>query len=315
MTGPVSPRGEVRPQATLVVVAFHRPLELARLLASTADPRVSLVVVDVEADEAVADVARRAGARLVTIEGNPGYASAVNAGAAVAGSDVVVFANDDLSCSADAVVALARRSTESGGVAVPRVNDRGGRPVRTVQATLNLRSLVVEWLLLPDAPPRVLAGRVRVEKWRTPSAPERIEAASAVMVAVPAWLLREEPLPERYGMYFEESEWFVRLARREVPVEYRPEIVVTHLGGRAVISGAKQALLARNAVRCLRALYGSRTAALGWPIVVAWHARLVAVAALHRAFGRGHARVRGHELLNARRAGLSAALRAWREVR
>ncbi|HVC24583.1 MAG TPA: glycosyltransferase [Acidimicrobiales bacterium] len=302
------------PLATLVVVAYHRPAELRALLDATSHPAIEQVVVDVEADAEIAQVARGAGATLVVLAGNPGYAAAVNAGARVAAAETIVFSNDDISASSAAVIALARWSADADVVAVPKVRDQGGRPVRTVQAAFSLWSLVREWVLVPDAPVPFVARRVAIEKWREPVGPETVQAASAIVVAAPRSLLLSQPLPEQYDMYFEEAEWFVQIGRRGAAVTYYPDVVVTHLGGRSVTSSAKQALLARNAVRCLRSLYGRRTAALGWPVVVAWHARLVAVAVVRRVISRGGGTAVAQDLLVARRAGLVAALRAWREI-
>lgn len=303
--------------ASLVVVCYHRPEELLVLLRSTSNPALEQVVVNLEMDPEIEEVARSAGAEVVPLPDNRGYAAAVNAGVAASTAPTVVFSNDDVYCTAAVVLGLAKRCNEAGIVTVPQVTDGARSALRTIQAALTVRSLALEWMVLPDAPVRALARHLNVEKWRQPAVPELVPGASAVMVAAPRDLLLEVPLPEAYFMYWEEAEWFVRLARRGVVVEYRPDLTVTHLGGRSVTSPEKQALLARNAVRCLRRLYGPRAAALGWPVTVAWHARLVVTAAARVALLRdGTASAASRRvLLHARVAGLFAALGAWREIR
>jgi GT2 family glycosyltransferase len=297
---------------SLVVVAFHRPNQLDGLLAATAGDFVEQIVVNVEADPAVRAVCERRRATEVAVPDNAGYASAVNRGVAVALGTVVVFSNDDVECSLATVLGLAA-VVESGqaDVAVPRVVSFTGESVRTVQAVPSVRSLLLESALLPDAPLPWLASRIAVQKWREPRVPERVGAASAVAVAVRRDLVVECPLPEAYFMYWEESEWFALLERRGALVDFRPELSVVHLGGRAVLSAEKSALIARNAVRCIRRLYGRRSARLAYLITVLWQLRLF-LTGLARLAARPSPATRS--LLSARLAGLHAGVKSWREA-
>jgi GT2 family glycosyltransferase len=297
------------PVVTCVVVAYHRPDSLTGLVAGLTDPRIQLVVVNVDDDPDVAQVAP-----LVTIPlaGNPGYGAAVNVGATRAGAPVVVFMNDDLEMGADAVLALAH-VVESGGadVAVPSLVDGTGRREPSISALPTPANLAREWLLLPDRPPAWLAGRVRgVQKWRSPTSPERVDAAAAAAVAVSTVWLRKLPLPEAYFLYWEESDWFWQLKQAGASVLYEPRIVARHTGGRDDVRPAKSRLLARNAVRCVRRTQGRGAAVRAVVVVVLWNLRLVTVEAVRRLVGSTAAGQR----LPARVAGLRAALAAWREL-
>jgi GT2 family glycosyltransferase len=295
---------------TLVCVAFHRPLQIGRLAAGFSASPVELVVVNVDADPEVAAAVAGSGATVVDLPGNPGFAAGVNAGAAAASGGIVVFANDDLELEPGAVTALAAAiERDDADVAVPAVCTSTGSREPTICALPTPGALLREWALLPDHPFR---GRARghVEKWRSPTAPERIDAAAAVVVAVRAELLRTVPLPEEYFLYWEEQEWFWRLRERGARVSYRPEAVVTHRGGRGDLRPEKAMLLARNAVRCVRRTQGRFKAALAWPIVILWNLRVLTVDALRAATGHGPARGR----LPSRRAGLRSAIGAWREL-
>lgn len=298
---------------SVVVVAFHRLGPLERLLTALQDPAFDLVVVNVEADASISSVARANAARVVDLAGNPGYAAAVNAGVRASTAAVVVFLNDDCLIAASEVRRLAA-VVESGDadVAVPRVTDGAGLHERTIQAVPTPSTLAREWLLLPDDPVPSLAGRLHVEKWRSPTVPERVQAAAAVVVAAPRQLLKEVPLPEHYFLYWEESEWFWWLRQRGAEVQYRPDVTCVHVGGRGDVRPEKSRLLARNAVRCVRTTQGRRSALASWLVVIGWNARLVLVDTLRVAMGPSSTRwVR----LRARVAGLSAACSAWSEVR
>jgi GT2 family glycosyltransferase len=308
------PSSSAQFQATLVVVAYHRPHELQalveRLTADRAgDHGLGLVVVNVESDPEIRSVAAGAGATIVPIPGNPGYAACVNAGVAVAESDLVVFSNDDIEVDTATVLGLAAVvGSGDADVVVPRVVASDGSPVPTCQALPDLGHLVSEWMLLPQEPVPWLA-RLRVEKWRRPEGRERVDAASAIMVATTRSLLIDEPLPEDYFMYFEESDWFWRLRDRGAVTLYCPDFVVAHSGGLGVVNPFKSRLQARNAVRVIRRRAGRAQSVAAYAVVIAWQLRLLATALVRWALGRDQA-----EMVPARLAGLQAALAAWREI-
>jgi N-acetylglucosaminyl-diphospho-decaprenol L-rhamnosyltransferase len=229
-------------------------------------------VVNVEDDAAVAKVAA---GLAVALPANPGYAAAVNLGAALAHAPVVVFLNDDVRVDADAVLSLAATvSADEADVVLPRVLDGDGRWEPTIAALPRPVTLFREWFLLPDQPPSFLHRRPSgVQKWRAPVVPERIDAAAATVVAVSTPLLREIPLPEDYFLYWEESEWFWRLKAAGSRVLYDPRVTVQHAGGRDDV-------------------------------------RLVAVDGLRSLAGSSPAAAR----FRARADGLAAAVLAWREV-
>ena len=175
-------------RASCVVVAYHRPGALRRLLVGLRHPHLEVLVVNVEDDPAVTRAARDT--VVVPLTDNPGYAAAVNVGVAAASAPVVVFMNDDVVIASDAVLRLANVVGRGPvDVAVPQVVDVDGAPVATISAVPSLRALAREWLLLPDRPVPALVGRLRVEKWRAPVRPEPIEAAAAVVVAARRTLL------------------------------------------------------------------------------------------------------------------------------
>ena len=272
-----------------VIVAFHRPESLTALVAAIRHPQIDMIVVNVEADPEIAAIA---GATVVDVANNVGYAAAVNLGATRAKSDVTVFMNDDMEATSREVLCLAESVGRSDvRVSVPMVL----RPAGEVEPTV--RRLSGAWAYATDP--------MFQRHWRPPSTSTRIEAAGATMVCAPTTLLRDEPLPEDYFLYFEEIEWFYRLHRRGVTVTYEPDVRVVHLGGYAEVRSDKARLLATNAVRCVRRTRGTLAAVRAWPVVVGWNLALCLVASLTP--------TRRRELA-ARRAGLSAALRAWREI-
>jgi GT2 family glycosyltransferase len=296
-----------------VIVAYHKPHSLDRALAALgpADASLDVVVVNVEADPAVRRVAESRDARVVDLAGNPGYAAGVNAGVASSAADTVIFMNDDLAATRASLDALARAVHEgAAGVAVPALIDAHGAVEPSILPAFTPWRIFRDMACLPDRPVPVLSRVLRVEKWRTPAAPEPVFGAMAAIVAAPRGLLVDLPLPEAYFLYWEEVEWFWRVRETGRTVQYRPDIRVPHAGGREAVRPGRERLLARNAVRFVRRTQGPAAAAAAWLAVLAWQSRLMAVAlarAAVRAPGSGG-------LLAARWAGLRAGVASVTEI-
>ncbi len=307
-----------RPDAefTLVIVAYHRADSLRRLLdrvtpthrpaAPTPVPGPEIIVVNVDDDPEVAAIVGADDRIRLVPAANRGYAASVNLGARFASHDVIVFANDDIEPVDDAFETLARTVRDGvTDVAIPRLVDPNGTDEGTIRALPTPGRLFVEWAMTSDRP---RADARTVQKWRRPSEMERVDAATAAVVAVPTSLLRRHPLPEDYFLYWEELDWFWRLRVAQTRVDLVPEAVVVHAGGRDDVRADKQRLLARNAVRCVDRTQGRAAAARAWPVVVLWQLRLLAVDTARTMVGRG-----SMQRVGARAAGVSAAAGAWRE--
>jgi GT2 family glycosyltransferase len=273
-----------QPEATCVIVAFHRPGLTEALVAALSHPALETIVVNVEADAAIGKLR---GVQVISTTDNVGYAAAVNAGARAAQAAVTVFMNDDVAATAADVLRLAEHVRRGrADAAIPLVEDERGHLELGRRAPLGLAKM----MLLQGMP--ITAELVRVD------------AAWAVMVAVHTELLRRIPLPEAYFLYWEEFEWFYNLKRDEKVVKIDPGVRVTHAGGPGVVTADKSRLLARNAVRCVRRTRGRSAALRAWPVVIGWQVRHLIGAVL---------RLHTQEIASCS-AGVGAALCAWREV-
>jgi GT2 family glycosyltransferase len=298
------------PEVTCIIVCFHRPASLRPTLAALEDPRIEVIVVNMEADPEIAEMA--AGCIHIPIDGDPGFATGVNLGVKQASSEYIVAMNDDLLLDLDDLFAL-REYIVSGeaDVALPAILDVEGEVEPTIKALPTPAALIREWLVFPDHPIERLRGRLRIQKWRQPSEPEQVQAAGTPVMATTAKLLREHPMAEDYFLYWEEIEWFWRLREAGKRVLYVPHLTARHLGGRQEISAFKAKLITRNAVRCVRRTQGRSAAVQAASIMLLYNLRLVGVAGLRRL--RGSEKVPGE--LEARLAGLRETPASWREVR
>jgi N-acetylglucosaminyl-diphospho-decaprenol L-rhamnosyltransferase len=274
----------VQPAVSCVIVAFHRPIEVERLAAALIDPRIEILIVNVEND---VDVGQVDCDHMIPTEANIGYGAAVNRGVAAARADVVVFMNDDVVAAASDVLRLAARIlTSDTDVAVPLVARADGR------------------LELGNRAPLGLARRMLLEGMPVPSRSVPIDAAWAPVVAVRTELIRTVPIPEDYFLYWEEFEWFYDLRERDSRIELNPRVSIAHAGGPDDVRPAKSRLLARNAIRCVRRTRGRGAAVRAWPVVVLWQLQLLLSSLV---VGRG-SDVRAHA------AGVRAAFGSWREL-
>jgi N-acetylglucosaminyl-diphospho-decaprenol L-rhamnosyltransferase len=299
---------------SLVVVAYHREGALARLLDSALGQAARIVVVNVGNDTAIAEVAAGRGVDVLPLDANPGYAAAVNVGAAAVDTEMVAFANDDLELAPGCLAALVAELRNGADVVVPRLYRPDGRIEASIARLITPAALFGEWVLLPDDPPGLLPSWLRallsVQKWRRPEKAVPVAAAEAALVATRTAVLARFPLPEEYFLYWEEHEWFHRLRREGLRVVYVPGARATHSGWDE-LGTAKAQLLASNATRCLARTGGRFAAVCGWPVVVAWWVRLWVVDAL-RTVLRPSASNRAR--LQTRAAGVMAALGGWRHL-
>ena len=290
--------------STVLVVAYRRPESLDRLLRGLSG---SVRVANVGNDRDVSVVAKRHGAELVEVPGNPGWAGAVNAGMRGVTTDIVVLLNDDLVISQESVDRLIDAVRAGADVAGPAYRDRLGNSELSVIGLPTVGQTILT-LVLPDRPIRGLRW-LGPAKWTTDQVPRRVHALTGAALAVRTHLLQTRPIPEAYFLYWEETEWFWHLHQAGARVELRPEAIAHNQGGRGVVEVHKSALLSRNAVRCVRRTQGRSAAAAIWPVVVLSAARLFVVDTARR-WGGTVAR----ERVAARRAGFLAALRAVGEI-
>lgn len=288
-----------------VVVAFHRPHELERLLGGLRLTGAVIRVINVEADPSISQLARD-GVEVVDVVENCGYASAVNLGVAMASANVVVFCNDDVEIDAHSVQLLLEPIDDGAAdVTVPAHLSGSGERLPSLLPLARPGTLVREWLLEP-----LFSRGTTLIRTRRPPADETIEAANAALVACRRVALQQVPLSEAYFLYWEEVEWFSRLGRAGFTTRYVHGATLVRRGGAEELSSGKSTLMAVNAVRCVRDTSGTAAGLAAWPIVVLWNLRLV-LAAVGRWLGPG-SRPEWTHALRSRISGLWASVGAWR---
>ncbi len=210
---------------------------------------LEIVVVDNSAEEEErALLGTLDGVRYLPLETNSGYAGGLDRGVEAASGDVLLLANPDLQFTPGFLPPLlGALELRSAGAAGPRFTwDEEGRWL-----------LPPLWLPTPGNELAKILARSRLgirgplrRAWHAVARPqwEAVEA-SAVPGLVGALFLvprsvwdRVGPLDEGYPLYFEDTDWFVRLSRGGFAAWLVPASRVVHLGGQSTARSSARSL-------------------------------------------------------------------------
>ena len=305
-------RGDPRPGSpgrravtpfTAVVVLHDSEPELAVLLRSLAahlpEPP-QLVVVDTGSTDGGLELARRHGAELVELPGNPGFGAANNAGIERARHDVTVLLNPDTELVDDSLHELARLARiHPHALHAPRLLEADGSVQRTAHPLPGTAGALLPALVHPPLLPRAL--RDRVEPYRSGTSRTVGWAIAACLASGTGTLRRLGPFDPAVHLFAEDMELGLRARAAGVPTVLHPHLRLRHTGGHAVLRGGEPfTVLARRRRDALERTLGPRARArddLAQALTFA--TRIAARAALGRDAARERAQL--HALLTARR--------------
>ena len=231
-----------------VVLVHYRTPELAAAAVESvrrelARPTAAGLAVEILVVDNGSDAAGRARLADLPVElvepgENLGFAGGVNLGVERAGGDAFVLANPDVELLPGCLPRLAAALAGGAAAAGPRlVWDRGGR---LLLPPTERRGRASELLArLADRGPRWAAfARRRWRRharrhWRATEAIPSLHLSGALLaVARPAWE-RVGPFDEGYRLYFEETDWLLRLHRAGLAAVYEPRAVAAHAFARS----------------------------------------------------------------------------------
>ena len=210
---------------SIVIVLHQSAPDLPRLLRSMdthLHPRPQLIAVDSGSTDDGADLARRAGAEVLVLDGNRGFGAATNAGVQRARHEVTVLLNPDCELLDRGLAALAARAAATDALLVPRLLDPDGATQRSAHP-LPGRPIA---LLRAALPTRVLPKPHRARRSR-----EVGWAIAACLAARTALLRRLGPFDPGAFLFYEDLDLCLRARAAGVSTVLHPDVRLRHLGG------------------------------------------------------------------------------------
>jgi N-acetylglucosaminyl-diphospho-decaprenol L-rhamnosyltransferase len=209
---------------TIVTVLHQSAPELPRLLHSIdahLHPAPQVIAVDSGSTDEGAELARAAGADVITLGANRGFGAATNAGVERARHEITALVNPDCELLDAGLATLATRAAGPDALLVPRLLNADGTTQRSVHRLPGRPSGVLRALvpgpLLPQ--PR----RTRPVGW----------AIGACLVARTETLRRLGPFDPEAFLFYEDLDLCLRARAQGIATVVHPDIEIRHLGGRS----------------------------------------------------------------------------------
>lgn len=198
-------------------------------------------------------------ARVVTLDGNRGFAAGVNAGVECrVGHGPVLVLNADVRPTPGSIRALLTTLSKPGiGIAVPRLRNGDGRLLHSLRREPTLLRALVPGILgdrLASLLPACSETVTNADAYNTSTTADW--ATGAVMLISPGCLEAVGPWDESFFLYSEETDFALRARDAGFALALAPQAEFTHLGGESSTSAELWSLLQTNRVRLDRKRHG-----------------------------------------------------------
>jgi N-acetylglucosaminyl-diphospho-decaprenol L-rhamnosyltransferase len=237
---------------TIVTVLHQSAPELPRLLRSIdahLAPRPQVIAVDSGSTDEGANLARAAGAEVISLDANRGFGAATNAGVQRARHEITALVNPDCELLEDGLATLAARAAETEALLVPRLLNGDGSTQRSAHPLPGRPSTLLRALVPGPLVPQ--PRRLRAVGW----------AIGACLVARTETLRRLGPFDPDAFLFYEDLDLCLRARTHGIPTMVHPDIEIRHLGGRSTeraFGSEPFALHARRRREVIGARLGSR---------------------------------------------------------
>ncbi len=194
----------------------------------------TIVVDNASTDDTRTRVRQAHRVNLIANAENRGFAAANNQGAALARGQALLFLNPDTLPSPDAIrlllESLEARAPQGCGAVCPSLRYPDGSFQDSAFLFPSLSSMALDtWMVHPRLAATRLNGRYPRERYAGPFQAE-FALGACFMVTRHAWEV-VGPWDEGFFLYYEEVDWFRRLAARGLSLWCIPGAVVTHRAG------------------------------------------------------------------------------------
>lgn len=247
--------------ATQAVEALRRDVAAAGL---DADAEVEWFLVDNGSDAAGCALLESLPVERIDPGQNLGYAGGVNLGVARSKAELILLMNPDVLVLPGCVAALIDALESGAGVAGPQSFWDVGRRMLLPPAEPRSRRDELSSLLARRGQRRAERARAR---WRrharrhwlaTSPLPSWTLSGSLLALRRSAWE-QAGPFDEGYPLYFEETDWLLRVCRHGIPAWYVPMAEAVHLHNQSALAEPRsREWFEQSARRFREAWYGAR---------------------------------------------------------
>jgi hypothetical protein len=256
--------GLAMPDVTVVIPNWNRRDLLERLigrLRAQTHPAADVVVVDNGSADGSAEAARRAGARVLEMGRNAGFAAAVNRGIAETRTELVAVVNNDVEPDVDWLARLVEALADPEAWFACGKLLSAARPGTLDGAYDTLSRGGCAW--------RAGSGRTDGELWNKPTSICFAPFTAALFRT--ALFARVGPLDERFESYLEDVDFCLRAARQGCRGVYVPAAVAAHQGSATLGRWHPDvvARISRNQVLLVAKHYSGRDLRrYGWAVLI-----------------------------------------------
>jgi N-acetylglucosaminyl-diphospho-decaprenol L-rhamnosyltransferase len=225
--------------ATVIVLVHNTPDLLLQCLQGFREPcrrhRWQIIVVDNGSDEDVSRVVgeKFSGVEVIRCEQNLGFAAGNNLGLRRAKGEFVILMNSDVIAQPDileSLVASLQKESRAGAMSPGLVTAQGEPQAFAFGSEPSPGYLIRRGM-------RFLLRLGPLHNWATQEAIE-VDWVSAACICVRTNVIDEiGGLDERFPLYFEDSDWCLRMRAAGWKVVYNPHLRVIHLGGASLPHG------------------------------------------------------------------------------
>ena len=221
--------------------------EMIDSLGMLGTPAPEVICVDSGSGDDGPAIAAARGARVIDLQGNPGYGAACNAGVSAASGEACILLNPDTRLVDDGLLRLATVALAAPVIVAPRLAYPDGSPQASAHPVPGGSGAFLAAVL----PPRLLPPRLRgrLEPFRSGVPVAAGWAIGACLVASTALLRRLGPFDPGVFLYAEDMDLCLRAREAGVPVVFRPDVTVIHSGGHSTGTLGRQGRLELQARR------------------------------------------------------------------
>lgn len=222
----------MKPDVSLIYVYYNTPHDLVDSVESVEKTagrlKIQIIVVDNASPQKIPIILKK---RITIIKNNnTGYGAGLNKGVTFAKSDFLILANPDTVFLVGSIQNLLKKMKDKKiGVVGPQMRDAKGRILPTISGEASLKSLLIATSFLNRLFPNTRTSRKFWLKNKDKEKEQTVPVISGACIAVRKEVFEKvKGFDERFFMYFEESDFCLKVRKAGYKTVYFPDSKIIH---------------------------------------------------------------------------------------